>query len=1156
MMNSLSSGAVGGGDTLPPGHVVRLHFTCEAALPIGSTLRVTSATLWAPMAQDSGPEPTHWVESPGNGMYTSSVELYTTPETYPKWQTRRPVVLVVHKSKQQTVQHHYYRYLVVTPGSTPGEDAEDDRMDEELDDSCSDTADTSKVVAFQPTVATSNQHTGGKSNVMMWEDPFGTFTGKNLCNLPYRTVDIHVGRAEPTVEVMDTWNDSEDVSFRPYLIREAVSRLILIQSYVCVALSLYSLFMVHSRTNTCTHAHAQINEENRKLNNNRLSRGSLFGGSNATSLSSNTSEPMLGTRTPPAFGHEQRIFFVCYHLPVVVVQSPDGTWNASWSESLLAKTEGSQICHQYNAHWVGTVSTHPPMKCEKDREAVKNVLAEMNCTPLFLPHDVMQSHYYGFCKQVLWPAFHNIDFLDLKIQDSSTWDQSLLDNWWTAYKSVNQAFSNTMNEMLKPGDIVWIHDYHLSLLPKLLHEEEVAQFGRSMTRKVFFLHIPFPTSQIFRELDCGEELLEGMLHASVVGFHAFDHARHFLNAAKRILGLQYETLVGGLIGVHFAGRTVMVTMSNVSIEPQMVSAALALPSVEQTRRQLNEKHAGRIIIAGCDIGQRLQGVALKLLAFERLLKGYPPWQSKVVMVQRLLLPGSRKDDEAQTVRELRFLVKRIKHTFGDAVIDYQELQGSSLPMDQRLALWKAADVMMVTPIREGLNHWPMEYIFAHKEPATPGVVIASEFSAVSSILNGALRVNPYDIKMTVTTIDKALTMDRKEREGRRYRDIDFVSTSPSDKWTKNVLRDLKDAMAMQTGSESQSASSSSTPSMIMGAKNILIDSTATYLARESGLAFSRLNHSAVKQAYDSATRRVLILDFNGTIVIKEPPGKYLKREILGTSGNKPLPEVIEALGRLCQDPKNTVYVVSGDSAENVIAAIGSVRGLGLAVSNGAHFSLPTMHGQARQWRIFDLGVDWDAVKRVALPVLSKYTARSNGSFVKLTQFSIGWSYYSCDPEWGSLQASHLVIELERELQAFDVRFVTLKGVVEIVPRKLNKGLFCKKVLRDAAKEGGLDFVLCMGDDISDEKMFTSVFSYVAEIGDEENAPPTPPVVGDVPQPVQNTVIKDPFYCYTVAVGKKPSHASQWVSDAVEVGTLLVELSSVDSNMSEAGERFH
>lgn len=107
-------------------------------------------------------------------------------------------------------------------------------------------------------------------------------------------------------------------------------------------------------------------------------------------------------------------------------------------------------------------------------------------------------------------------------------------------------------------------------------------------------------------------------------------------------------------------------------------------------------------------------------------------------------------------------------------------------------------------------------------------------------------------------------------------------------------------------------------------------------------------------------------------------------------------------------------------------------------------------------------------------MLSKYTARSNGSFVKLTHFSIGWSYYSCDPEWGSLQASHIVLELENELRAFDVRFVTLKGVVEIVPRKLNKGLLVKKVLRDNAilHDDGLDFVLCMGDDISDEKMFT------------------------------------------------------------------------------------
>jgi trehalose 6-phosphate synthase/phosphatase len=338
---------------------------------------------------------------------------------------------------------------------------------------------------------------------------------------------------------------------------------------------------------------------------------------------------------------------------------------------------------------------------------------------------------------------------------------------------------------------------------------------------------------------------------------------------------------------------------------------------------------------------------------------------------------------------------------------------------------------------------------------------------------------------------------------------------------------------------------------------------------------------AVKQAYERTSKRVIILDFNGTIVLKEPPGKYLKREILGTSGNKPPPEVLNALTALCQDPKNTVYVVSGDSSENIINALGHIPGLGLAVSNGARFCRPTApDDNSRTWFTFDLGVDWDAVKKVrrsvffyfevgtefdtfgkclqvALPVLSKYTARSNGSFVKLTALSIGWSYYSCDPEWGSLQASYLVLELESELRAFDVRFVTLKGIVEIVPRKLNKGLIVKRVLREAQQQSsnGVDFVLCFGDDISDEKMFTSVFSFIAEMEDDATAfKPSPPVVTDDGRLVVDNdmmhhqaslaKIRDPMYAFTVAVGKKTSHASSFVNDAQEVANALVVLADV------------
>lgn len=585
----------------------------------------------------------------------------------------------------------------------------------------------------------------------------------------------------------------------------------------------------------------------------------------------------------------------------------------------------------------------------------------------------------------------------------------------------------------------------------------------------------------------------------------------------------------------------------------MFSAAVALPSVSEGSEDLKAKHSGRQIICGLDIGQRLSGTSLKLLAYERLLKDYPIWQQKVVMVQRVLVPGSRKTDEQLTLRELRALVQRIQEKFGPKVIDYQEIAGSSLPMDRRLALWKASDILMLTPIREGLNHWPMEFIYS-KDGESPGVVIASEFSAVCSILNGALRVNPFDIQMTITTIDKALSMDPKEREGRRYRDLDFVSNSPSDKWVKNVLRDLNDATAAAKSSSknNSSAATPTTPSMTpRRPKRDQIQGAASFLLRESHAAFTRLDSRTLKAAYDNSSNRVIVLDFNGTIVLKEPPGKYLKREILGTSGNKPPPEVLEALALLCKDPRNTVYVNSGDSAENVLSALGHIPNLGLAVSNGANFSPPVLDtSQERHWQTFDLGVDWDAVKKVALPVLSKYTARSNGSFVKLTTFSIGWSYYSCDPEWGSLQASHLVLELEAELKAFDVRFVTLKGIVEVVPRRLNKGLIVKKVLRDISrqKQDPMDFILCLGDDISDEKMFTSVFSFIAEMGDEARASPDPPVVDrngtleDSPDwSMIQTRIKDPLYSYTCAVGKKPSNASFFVNDAQEVANALILL---------------
>ena len=321
-------------------------------------------------------------------------------------------------------------------------------------------------------------------------------------------------------------------------------------------------------------------------------------------LASNVSSVSM-TPNPAASSHaslksafnrrqRQRIFFVCFHLPVILTYDNDNNeWKAIWAESLLAATKGSTVIRDYDPHWIGTVScsSHPIQP--QDRDAITEVLANMNCTPLFLDPIQQDMHYKGMCKQVLWPAFHNVDLLDLSssglargatkansgIDSACDWDQSRLDTWWKAYQDVNAAFGDQLAQVLNPGDIMWVHDYHLSLLPKIVDDRERADLGRSVTKKVFLLHIPFPTSQIFHELECGEEILKAMLHADVVGFHAFDHARHFLNATKRILGLNHESLIGGLIGIKIGRKTVLVTMHNVSVEPHQLEGTSMHPVV-------------------------------------------------------------------------------------------------------------------------------------------------------------------------------------------------------------------------------------------------------------------------------------------------------------------------------------------------------------------------------------------------------------------------------------------------------------------------------------------------------------------------------------------------------------------------------------------------
>mmetsp|Transcript_44982 Transcript_44982/g.140907 ORF Transcript_44982/g.140907 Transcript_44982/m.140907 type:complete len:1068 (-) Transcript_44982:2259-5462(-) len=890
---------------------------------------------------------------------------------------------------------------------------------------------------------------------------------------------------------------------------------------------------------------------------------------------------------------EKHLTLVCFHLPVELEKDGEGRWQATWAESLISKTEDS-ISDSMNTRWVGTVSYRGRDGGElssADQKEICDLLRPMNCFPVFIGQHLRREVYKGFCKQVVWPAFHNVDSLD---SNSAVWRQpsmnmpaepesdvpeqsvgggrptaapreqggfavpsrtpsprprlnseDLSENFYDTYVRVNEIFLTSLVRILGElqamgggaggyeSGIVWVHDYHLMLLPKLLGDAEMRLMGERRSKIVFFLHIPFPTSQIFRTLSCGEALLQGMVSADVVGFHAFDHARHFLNACKRILGLQFKSRRGGLLGVEYQGRVVMVVMSHVGIEPGMLDRALAKPATQQHYADWQSKYPGRTIISGYDPCERLQGVALKLLAFEKLMDDYPLWSDKVVLVQRCVKSGSRPGDEEYTSNELRELVARINGKHG-AVVDYAEV--TKMDLGERLGLYMASSIFLALAVREGLNLQPLEFIYSHQDQVAGGVVIASEFSACTSMLSGILRVNPFHLEGTVQVLDQALAMNEREKKARLARDLPFVKSRPSALWTKQVLEDMaavsreeaeKDDVTDMELSESVTSGAHTTGGAISG--------------------YAPLDPSSVISSYANSRSRVFLLDYGGTLLKKEELGKYLKRDMTACKSRTPNASVFRSLDILSRDPRNLIMIVSSlqrDMLESIFAAYPQV---GLGASNGHSFSWPERLQSAdrgaetpdrsgrRQWEVFDYGVDWTAVTAKALPIMERYTWHTNGATLSLRSAGIEWSYYSTDPEWGSIQASKMMDELTKALAQFDVSVHHNRGMIEVVQTHLNKGLVAKfameKVNSASMFEGDVEgrspeFVLVVGDDASDEHMFRALYNFMGCTTE-----PAAPFPGTEPL----------SHVYTVSVGMRPTNATRYVTQVDDVEDLLASL---------------
>jgi trehalose 6-phosphate synthase/phosphatase len=428
---------------------------------------------------------------------------------------------------------------------------------------------------------------------------------------------------------------------------------------------------------------------------------------------------------------------------------------------------------------------------------------------------------------------------------------------WGAYNTVNRLFAERVVQCFNEGDLVWVHGFHLLILPSYLTRRiPMAKVG-------IFLHTPFPSSEIFRTVWCREDLLRGMLNADQVGFHLFEYARHFLTSCRRLLGLNYgmipDSSGGHTLAIDTNGRHVVITSIHAGIEPPILSQILNHPSTVEKVKSIRERYEGRTVICGIDRLESLKGIPLKLLGLERFLQRRPEWVGRVVLVQVGISAPERGDDYHQAKAEITKLVQKINSTW-PGTVQFQECQESEMRLQQRMALLRASDVIVMTTIRDGLNLSPLEFTIAHqdalKEYSPPGVTprkrgmcILSEFSSCTRVMRGALHINPWKISEIANAFHQALNMSEEERLRRISIASEFVTRVTTQRWALAVMLDLK------------GVNKNINPAHYSGAGLGL-----GYRLLGMDMGFLSLDTNVVVKAYKNARARLILMDYGGTIV--------------------------------------------------------------------------------------------------------------------------------------------------------------------------------------------------------------------------------------------------------------------------------------------------
>ncbi|GFE55578.1 trehalose-6-phosphate synthase [Babesia ovis] len=808
------------------------------------------------------------------------------------------------------------------------------------------------------------------------------------------------------------------------------------------------------------------------------------------------------------------VYFVSLRLPIQVYRGADGSFAIRESNTPLTTTLwkirkrfknrmrfiGSCMI-EYDHHKDGCEATSNSscgVFSEEEKDELRTLLLPHDCIPVFIPKDVLTT-FFRFCKEHLWNLFYNIGLWNIDEQREFSWDL------WNAYVKVSQQYAEMAASHASEDDFFWVHDYKLLMAPHFITRRmKRANIG-------IFMHAMFPSSNLFLCSAVREALIRSMLCADLIGFQFFDYARHFLTCCKRLLGLDHSSRLGGMMGIDYNGRDVMILLSHSHIQPDLLESSLnEHHDVQDFANSFHAKWPGRFVFASLDRDIRLAGLFLKLKAFRKYLEDYPSVRGKVLLVQHICAADTLWECRHDEFAKLRSVVDDINATYGDTHVILE----FNVSPERRYALFAITDCYLDTSIRGGINMRALEYIYCRRGKSA--CAILSEFVGFSKMLLSSIRVNPWHIERVVEAFDRALSFSFEERVEVCRRDFEYVMSSDTVAWVNHFVREMFCARKR--------------PDML----HLTWGFGNTYKTYSVPNTFQLLDKDLVLQRYDGSTRRLILLDCEGTLcpsLWETPPRSPEDCEQRIRMQHSPLECNLESIRVLTANPLNVVVAISGRNSKCMEMWFPDLPNIGLCAGYGLYYKVPCLTGG--EWRCMLDAVD-DSWKDPALQIMEQYARRTPGSYIENMDVMVVFQYHHSDPEFCATQSVELCTVLKDIMSPYPVDVIWTKWNVHVCLRGINKGAALLNLVQNySAIYGHPDFVLCVGDHRSDEEMFKALETIEHRVHGTNSS-------GESSRRQSSYI--------SVAVGMKPTKAMYYVNDYTEVSDLLSALATFDRNV--------